>query len=90
MSDTQVMYRWDNHQDDMDVYDEMFTEALTMISGDSKTVGKLILMIINDWEKNRRSVSMPVINAAYEVVQERQQRRNLAEQVNAVFIEPEA
>lgn len=75
---TQVMYRWDNHDDDREVYDEIFDEAIFMIANDDP-VGKLLMMIINSWERNRRSIPMPVINAAYEVTLSAKAAREMAD-----------
>jgi hypothetical protein len=87
MSDepTKVLYRWDNHDEDREVYDQIFDEAIKMIAEDEKALGSLLMQVINQWEMNRRNIPMPVISAAYDLVLERQRVRELDHDITQIL-----
>lgn len=86
---TQVLYRWDNHQQDREDYDMMFDEAMDMVKRDETALGGLIHAIINEWERNRRNIPMSVLGKALEVCEENKTMRELHTEIEAMLPEPE-
>ena len=58
-------------------YDFMFDVGMFLVRSDDLVemlTGKLMLMIINDWEKNTRAIPDAVISATYALAQQQQER----------------
>lgn len=75
--ETVINCRWDAKEGDRETYDFIFDIAVLMtISSDRgiSAAGGLLLKIVNEWEKNPRFVTMPVISAAYDLALEWQEQ----------------
>lgn len=88
--DLRSSYRWSNCEEDHAAYDLIFDQAMNLISNDEKTVGTLLMRIINEWEKDARSIPMPVISAALDLAQEHAAIRELTDGLRVTFQEPPA
>lgn len=86
---TVVDRRWDGREQDLEDYNLIFDEALDMIARDEREEGSLLMMIINEFEKNRRSVAMPIISAALSVAMANRERRELLQGCEDLLKEPE-
>lgn len=91
MSDTDnaVLYRWDNHQDDRESYDLIFDEAIYLIAKGEKAVGALLMAVVNEWEKNRRNIPLPVVSAALTLAEETRAMRELEADLEGMARQPE-
>lgn len=68
-----VSLRWLGKEDDLDIYNSIFISALQMSRLPSmidQSTAKLLFMIINQWEKDRRSIPLAVISAAWDLAGE--------------------
>lgn len=68
---TRVDHRWDSPKGrvDWETYDFIYTTAEAMRKSSAETsqaVGKLLLLLINEWEKLPRSMTEAVIQTAME------------------------
>lgn len=87
--DLRSSYRWAGREFDHATYDLIFTEALDMISSEAdKATGTLLMRIINEWERDARSIPVPVIVSALDVATEHQGIRELTDQLRVTFREP--
>lgn len=77
--------RWDGHEDDHSIYNEIFDEAVLEIANGDDKVGALLMSIINEWEKSPRAIPMPVLNRAYEYVLEQQRMRELSDRIDEIL-----
>ena len=76
--------RWTGHEEDHKVYDLIFDESMSMLARVERTVPKLLLAIINAWEKDFRSIPITVISAALEVAEEAQEIREMTEKIRVI------
>lgn len=86
-SETQVFFRWENHEDDRETYDLIFDQAVHMIQHEHKAMGTLLMRLINDWEKNRRNVCVSVISAALDVATEYRDVVEMNAKLQEIFID---
>lgn len=83
MTEKDILHRWDGakHADDFLTYQEIFDEALDMLKREEKAIPALLMVIINEWEKDERSVPYPVISAALDVARENEELRRMADEL---------
>lgn len=84
-----VLYRWDHHEADRETYDLIFDEAMEFIRRGEKEQGGLLLNIVNEWERSRRSVPITVLAKALELAEANRARRAVAKEVDLIFQPPE-
>lgn len=88
--DLKTSHRWTGREADYETYDLIFDQAINLISNDEKTVGTLLMRIINEWEKDERSVPLPILAAALDLAQEHAAIRELTDGLRVTFQEPPA
>ena len=69
---TMVDHRWDSPKgrEDWGVYDSVYTTAELLRQSQEESeqaVGKLLILVLNEWEKLPRSVPQQVVSAALDV-----------------------
>lgn len=75
--ETIINHRWDGKSGDRETYDLIFDVAILMTKTQDivdLAVGKLLLQIINDWEKNPRFVTVQTVSSAYDLAREWQDK----------------
>lgn len=73
---------------DEETYDLIFDQALHLMTHDDTTTGKLLWRIVNEWQKNPRSVPMPIMVAALDLAEEIASVRELEDDLRVQFKEP--
>jgi hypothetical protein len=88
---TRIDHRWDSPKGkaDREEYDFMFDQALNMLTRDEKAVPALIMAILNEWEKNPRSVPIQVISRCLDVCHENDEIVQLMAEASPLFLAPE-